>query len=298
MKVSLAKCASVSSDNAKNANATSNKIKFRKADLIRRLQNATRDGATDEDRHGLDSDLLQWYSTSNGEFDELHVLHCTNHLVSLLAEKGYGKEAQIANIHRACMNPGTQLENSPSEYIYAVSKLLGDHGDHGAYYLNMNSGLKAYVHEVTETIAHDEAGAAVDDHNLACALPSVKGSRAFIEVQLATAILRNRVPYTGYLVEVKSQVVDDTKNKLIEKAFDGLRDAAVTHALKARAFRDIMLISPLVFFLNKLATRCEVRAVFDIALEFIARLENMQCNAASIPRMDAFAEMVLAKFPN
>ena len=117
------------------------------------------------------------------------------HLVSLLAEKGYSKEAEIANRHHALMNPGSQLEHDPAEYIYAVSKLLADHGDHRAYYLNIISGMKAYVQERTESIVHDEAVATVDDgddRNLACALPSVQGSRAFIEVLLATAILRNR----------------------------------------------------------------------------------------------------------
>ena len=53
-----------------------------------------------------------------------------------------------------------------------------------------------------------------------------------------------------------------------------MRDAAVTHVLKARTFRDIMLISPLVFFLNKLANRCAVHAVFTIVLEFITQLES------------------------
>lgn len=312
LKVSLAKCISIISDNASNASATSERIRLRKSELLERLKGVTAEGSTVVDCGDLDDDAIEWFIEMNKDIEELQlvVLHCVNHLVALLAGKGQRNEAEVATQHfrKLTGDNKAELQFTPAEVIYAISKLLADHGEHFSYYLNVNKGLKAFVQEYKDALAAslgegDEGGdlesrtrrAAAD---LRCSLPSVKGSRAFIELNLATAILRNSSAYVAYLSHLKSQGFNETQNKLIEKAFAGIRTRVFSYALKARAFRDIMLVTPLVFFLNKLASRCDVHTLFECTTKFIDTWRTIGDDGTSMPDLEAFATSVLAKFPN
>ncbi len=211
--------------------------------------------------------------------------------------------------------------------------------------MNKNIGLKAFVSVLDDegeggqgsgSLVQDPFTSVPQHHvTLKCTLPSVKGSRAFIEVQLATAILRNRDAYLEYVGRLKEQSNEDC-NRLIEAVFEGLCNTVVDHALKARSFRDVTFISPLVFFLNKLAGRQDVHKLITSAGEFVDSWKNIKLEdmptctdmnkanrttaartrrakrgrngapnakaptpkASSIPALDDFAKQVLVAFPS
>jgi len=131
-------------------------------------------------------------------------------------------------------------------------------------------------------------------------LPSVKGSRQSINVQLPTALLRNCPAYLLYMDKVR---VDSDPNLLITSLSFGLKDRFVQGALRARSFIDVVFTTPMTFFTHsKAVNRPQIRGIMDCAALFIERLAKLSPIGLNKPPMipiciDFIANLVLATFP-
>ena len=128
-------------------------------------------------------------------------------------------------------------------------------------------------------------------------LPSVKGSRQSINVQLPTALLRNCPAYLEYMDQVR---VDSDPNLLITSLSFGLKDRYVQGALRARSFIDVAFTTPMTFFTHSTAVnRPQIRQIMDCAalfIEEISKFSPIGRSALPIPiSIDFIAKLVLAK---
>ena len=128
-------------------------------------------------------------------------------------------------------------------------------------------------------------------------LPSVKGNRQSINVQLPTAILRNLKPYTRYIHSVRAE--DDPLNKLVTTPWYGLRDRFVVAALRARSFIDSVFTRPMILFSHSNSvTRPMIRGIMDCAQAFLEKLAASDREGrAATPALDSIATAVVERFP-
>ena len=100
-----------------------------------------------------------------------------------------------------------------------ISKLFASHGDSGDYHLNEYEALVAFV--AKENVARVAKGA---EPWVLENLPSYKGSRMHIMLELAEAIVRNRPIYLAYLSTVR---VCSNENKLVQVVWEVLSQLPV-----------------------------------------------------------------------
>jgi hypothetical protein len=136
------------------------------------------------------------------------------------------------------------------------------------------------------------------DHNLVVVhLPSIKGSRQSINVQLPTAILHNLESYTRYIHTVRVQ--DNPLNKLVTTAWDELRDVHVVTALRARSFIDSASTRPLINFTHSNSvTRPMIGGAMACARTFLEQMAAIDLSSgAPPPSLEAIKAAVLLRFP-
>ena len=137
--------------------------------------------------------------------------------------------------------------------IHTTSKAFATGGEDFLYYLNESRAMNEFAFEKKLTVS---------------TLPTTKGSRQSIAVQLPTAILRNLSVYLEYIHAVRAD--EKEMNQLLVTAWDGLRDRHVVAALRARSFVDVAFTTPMIFFTHHhLVTRPMIRTIMDAAEAFI-----------------------------
>ena len=167
----------------------------------------------------------------------------------------------------------------------SAAKAFATAGEDSSYYLNEKRQFTAFAKLQSLHVF---------------SLPSVKGSRQSINVQLPTALLRNCLAYLLYMDKVR---VDSDPNLLITSLSFGLKDRFVQGALRARSFVDVVFTTPMTFFTHsKSVTRPQIRGIMDCAALFIERIAKLSPIGLDTPPMipiciDFIAKLVLAKFP-
>jgi hypothetical protein len=174
----------------------------------------------------------------------------------------------------------------------SAAKAFATGGDDSSYYLNEKRQFTAFAKLKSLPIF---------------SLPSVKGSRQSINVQLPTALLRNCPAYLAYMDTVR---VDSDPNLLITSLSLGLKDRFVQGALRARSFIDVVFTTPMTFFTHSRAVnRSQIRGIMDCGAAFIERISvlspiglfsssRLSSSSSSEPPIciDLIAKLILAKF--
>jgi len=164
----------------------------------------------------------------------------------------------------------------------SAAKAFATGGDDSSYYLNEKRQFHAFAKLKSLRVF---------------SLPSVKGSRQSINVQLPTALLRNCSAYLEYMDAVR---VDSDPNLLITSLSIGLKDRFVQSALRARSFIDVAFTTPMTFFTHvKSVKRTQIRGVMDCAAVFIEQIASI---GFWTPRLvpfpiDFIAKLILVKYP-
>jgi hypothetical protein len=127
-------------------------------------------------------------------------------------------------------------------------------------------------------------------------LPSVKGSRQSINVELPAAIVHNIPAYIKYLGILRA---DPEPNKLVDIVFDGLRNKYVVAALRARTFIHATFLSPMRLFTHhKDVGRRQIYKVLSCADEWIQNLGTTCIDGTSVPPpLLSLPETVITKLP-
>ena len=187
---------------------------------------------------------------------------------------------------------GTSAMPDVPNIIQCTSKAYATGGEHSAYYLNESRSQRQF---------------AKDRNLVVVSLPSVKGSRQSITVQLPTAILRNLDAYCQYVSAVRAE--DDPLNKLMETCWNGLRDRFVVAALRARSFVDVTFTTPMIFFTHSnLVERPMIRTIMDCAETYLRELgtegyrlkgtgREARIDASCTLAADTLAKSILIKLP-
>jgi len=232
---------------------------------------------------------------------DVYVLTCTNHSMALISTAFFANESEVLarllkkivdmtttdeelqqNLAAACQNNLSEMNacetTTVSQLLRAVSKLFASHGDCGNYFLSEHESLVAYVKEqnamLTENFLMGSEDTSLD---IAPALvlitlhhlPSFKGSRMHILLELAEAIVRNRPIYLKYMSTVR---VGSSENKLLTAVWNTLSLRPVYCALLARVIVWRGLIKPARLVLNHLAKRPEVHTVLGCMHSCITNL--------------------------
>jgi hypothetical protein len=135
--------------------------------------------------------------------------------------------------------------------LWCVSKLFANHGDHAEHFLNESLLCSTWLSNLGPDGGVFKAGS----------LPSVKGSRQMITVELATHVLLNRRGFLKHLRQnsankrFEGNKVRDA-NQLIKCAVAGLGDHFVVCGMLARAVFFVAVGNLARFLLNTEATRC------------------------------------------
>jgi hypothetical protein len=126
-------------------------------------------------------------------------------------------------------------------------------------------------------------------------LPAVKGSRAYIKVRLATAVLENVEEYLDYYSSVRES---GNTNLLVVSTARGLKDRYVNVALRARSFRDVAYVTPLFYFLNSAVGQRDLRALLDVARAWQVGMQGINRLGTTVPGVESLADAVLVRFPS
>ena len=109
-----------------------------------------------------------------------------------IIEKGLVKAvpsiAENKKAKRSAAADDEEYDSSVSQGIRATSKLFASHGDHGDYHLNEHDKVESW------RVKHNKEHPKDKENQLPplVHLPSIKGSRQHIMLELAEAIARNR----------------------------------------------------------------------------------------------------------
>jgi hypothetical protein len=152
--------------------------------------------------------------------------------------------------------------------IRATSKLFAPEGEHGGYHLNEWAILVAWQKGHSDSL--------IWDFKLE-SLPSFKGSRQMILLELAAAIAKNRWLYVRYL---KSQRQEGAPNKLVTAVLMGLSNKYVVAALHARSYTFIAFAAPSRYILNHLATRPSLYGLMECMEGAVENLADL-CSRAT-----------------
>ena len=171
---------------------------------------------------------------------------------------------------------------APQDVLRACDKAFNTTGDGFDYYLNESRPLHQW---------------ALDEGLQLYKLPSMRASRQSINVQLATAILRNASTYLKYMDAVR---VEADPNKLLMKEWQGMSDRFVMAAFRSRSVVDCCFTSPMTLFThNKAVTRPMIRSIMDCAenwLDTLDKLDHLGLQGGK-PELEGIADAVLRQFP-
>jgi hypothetical protein len=286
--VSLIRIASVISDNA--ARATSREVaELRSKELVamEQLDRANKAVAVELQNHPeklwhAEKAYLELSDQQKTHAHKIHELGCAGHGLNLTVDDCYKKSEK--EVIKQCMKDDKKTGSSldVSNVVICVSKLFASDGDHASYYLNSYRTFRKWA----------------DDENIegVVLLPSVKGSRQSINVELPAAILQNIEHYINYLSTIRS---DTDPNKLVTEAFDGLRDKYVVAALRARTFFNATFLLPMRLFTHHNdVTRPHLHLVMKSAEAWIGELGESTKIRNPVPlSVDKLPLMITANVP-
>lgn len=139
-----------------------------------------------------------------------------------------------------------------------MSKLFASFGDHSKYHLNESALYTTWLQGLGDGGLLYKAGA----------LPSVKGSRQMITVELANYVALNRRGFLKYLRQnsankrLEGGKVRDA-NQLIKCAVAGLEDHFIVCGILSRAIFFVGIGNLARYVLNALANRHNLRRIMD-----------------------------------
>jgi hypothetical protein len=147
--------------------------------------------------------------------------------------------------------------------LRATSKLFAPQGEHHAYFLN------EYAHLVKWQENH--ADPKIRNFKLQ-PIPSYKGSRQMILLEIAAAIAKNRWIYVTYMKEERQE---GSPNKLVEAVRVGLSNRYILAAVHARTHVFISFSAPSRFVLNHLATRPTLHGIMECMEDVVENLPRL-----------------------
>jgi hypothetical protein len=159
-----------------------------------------------------------------------------------------------------------------SAVLRATSKLFAPQGEHGRYHLNEHAALVAWMEKQTLSLVLQP-------------LPSFKGSRQMILLELAADIAANRPIYQMYL---KSGRQEGDPNKLVDAVRVGLSNKYIVAAFHARAYSFIAFAAPSRFVLNTLTSRMELHGVMECMEGVVDSLAELKPYTRLLDKVGAF----------
>jgi hypothetical protein len=170
---------------------------------------------------------------------ECYVLICLNHSIALQSTAYFANESKVlaealeeldlssvdSELAAACEHNmeemGSCETTTVSQFLRAVSNLFASHGDCGSYPLNEYEPLVAWIRKRNDSMPH------LPPFKLEH-LPSFKGSRMHILLELAESIALNREIYLDYVSTLRAGTKE---NKLVSVVWKVLSEAPVFNAI-------------------------------------------------------------------
>ena len=206
-----------------------------------------------------------------------------------MARSGSNKAAKelvdLPGIVRDADPDAAELEQptAVAAVVRATSKLFAPEGEHGHYHLNEHKAFSAWLEK-----RRKNANTSSEKLALSAALvplPSFKGSRQMILLELAAAIAANRQLYLMYLKEGRQE---GDPNKLVDAVRIGLSNKYVVAALHARAYSFIGFAAPSRYVLNTLTTRMDLHGVMECMEGIVDSLAVLKPYTRLLDKVGAF----------